>query len=455
MTRHQPVKTDKVVKLDRWVCLKTHRDYAMSFFIARKRFIMKELKFKNVYGYQEIKDELNRIKSWYENEAILNNPKITLPKGILFYGTPGNGKTLFVREFIDNFDVPKFIIEGRNENTSLELKRVFEKAKKEKFAIVVIDELELLVPENSKEQRVLQQELDGVVQKGSILVLATTNHVRDVGTPLLRPGRFDRKIEVDKPNRESRREIFKHMLENLNIDISNINLEHVSKHCGSVSGAEIKAICNDVYLRCQNTSITEEEIERSYERVKNNELGVVPNTINDYRIAIHEAGHSLMTLHFKENWSFYCAKFVKNGGVSKSEEVKENFMTLEKRIQWIMIGFGGYLAEEVVFGKHDYGSWDDFETIREFCRQLVERSSYFGIKYNITESDRNADWRHETSRQRAKIERLTNKLMFRYERKVKRFLKKHIEELKRFANYMCENGSVGYRDVEKLCLANI
>ena len=150
-------------------------------FIARKKFIMKELEFKNVYGYQEVKEELNRIKSWFEDETILTNPKITLLKGILFYGSPGNGKTLFVREFLSNFNVPKYIIEGRNENTSLEIKRVFEKAKKEKFAIVVIDELELLVPEDSKEQRILQQELDGVVQKGSILVLATANRLSRVG----------------------------------------------------------------------------------------------------------------------------------------------------------------------------------------------------------------------------------------------------------------------------------
>lgn len=164
---------------------------------------MSELEFKNVYGYEEVKKELNLIKTWYEDETILNNPKIALPKGILFYGTPGNGKTLFVREFLNNFNVPKYIVEGRNENTSMEIKRMFEKAKKEKFAIVVIDELELLVEENSKEQRILQQELDGVVQKGTILVLATANNIRKVGDPLLRPGRFDKKIEISKPDRES------------------------------------------------------------------------------------------------------------------------------------------------------------------------------------------------------------------------------------------------------------
>ena len=415
---------------------------------------MKELDFKHVYGYQEVKEELNRIISWYEDETLLNNPRVTLPKGILFYGDPGNGKTLFVREFLNNFNVPKFIIEG-NEGTSLEIKHVFEKAKKEKFAIVVIDELELLVPEGSREQRVLQQELDGVVQKGSILVLATANNIYKVGSPLKRPGRFDKRIEIDKPNRESRKVIFKHMLLDLNIDISNINLEHVSKHCSSVSGAEIKAICNDVYLRCQNSSITEEEIELSYERVTRGDLGKTPSNANDYRIAIHEAGHSLMALHFKDNWSFYKAKLTNGGGITETEEVKENYMTLEKRAQSIMIGLSGYLAEEVVFGFHDFGSYDDIEKVHDLCRRMVERCFIYGIDYHITDAELSNDKHRETPHKRAKIEKLTYKLMKKYEKKAKCFLKRHKDELIHFAEYMCKNNYVGYRDISQLGLSSI
>ena len=417
---------------------------------------MNELEFKNVYGYEEVKKELNLIKSWYEDQSILENPKITLPKGILFYGAPGNGKTLFVREFLNNFEVPKFIIEGRNENTSLEIKRMFEKAKKEKFAIVVIDELELLVPEDSKEQRVLQQELDGVVQKGTILVLATANRINKVGTPLLRPGRFDKKIEIDRPDRDSRKEIFKHMLLNLDIDISDINFDHVAKHCKSISGATIKAICNDVYLRCKDSKITEEEIENSYERVDKDELGKVPHTANNYKIAIHEAGHALLAIHFKDNWSFYKAKFEEHGGSTEMEEVEEKMMTLEKRQQEIMIGFGGYLAEEIVYGYHDYGSASDYERVHDLCRRLVERSAIYGIKYHITSSEDEIDlWHRETKAQAAKIEKLTYKLMFKYERKVKRFLKQNKEALHRFATFMCQNNKVSYRDIDSLGLSNI
>ena len=409
---------------------------------------MKDLVFEKVYGYQEVKDELNRIKNWYENEDFLNNPKITLPKGILLYGRPGNGKTLFIREFINNFDCPKFIIEGRNDNTALEIKRMFEKAKKEKFAIVVIDELELLVDKNSREQRILQQELDGIEQKGSILVLATANDIDEVGAPLKRPGRFDKKIEIDKPTRSSRADIFKNMLLDLETDISNINFEHVSKHCTNVSGAEIKAIVNDVYLRCQNSQITEEEIELSYERVKKGDIGKKPSTVNNYKIAIHEAGHALMAIHFKENWSLYKAQFTQNGGSCEIEENEEEYSTLQKKIQDIKIGLGGYLAEEIVFGYHDFGCYEDLEKAHDICRRFIERCAVEGIEYHITNSSHCVDsWHVETPRLRAKIEKKTYALLKKYEKEVKRYLKAHLSELKSFANLMCKQGYVSYRDI--------
>ena len=415
---------------------------------------MKELMFENVYGYPEVKNELNRIISWYENKEFLTNPKITLPKGILLYGNPGCGKTLFVREFINNFDCPKFIIDGKSDNTSLEIKRVFEKAKKEEFAIVVIDELELLVPEDSKEQRTLQQELDGVEQKGSLLVVATTNRITRVGSPLKRPGRFDKKIEIDVPNKECRQEIFKSMLLDLGIDISDINLEHVSKHCTNVTGADIKAIVNDVYLRCQTSPINEEEIELSYERVNKGDIGKKPKEYNTYYTAIHEAGHSLMAIHFKENWALYKARFIDGGGYCEIEEVQERKMTLEKRIQSIMIGLGGIVAEHIVFGYHEYGGYSDVEKVHDYCRRLIERSSIYGTKYHITQAEESTDWHLETPRLRRSIEKKTYALMRKYEKKVKKYLTAHLDELKAFADLMCKQGYVSYRDIGRVVSVN-
>ena len=417
---------------------------------------MRELDFKHVYGYQEVKDELNRIIDWYDDETILNNPKITLPKGILFYGDPGNGKSLFVREFLNNFpNVNKYIIEGRKDSASQEIKNVFDKAKADKFSIVVIDELELLVPEDSREQRILQQELDGVVQKGKVLVLATANNIRKVATPLKRPGRFDKLIHIDDPDRESRKEIFKNMLLDLEVDVTDINFDHVAKHCKEVSGATIKAICNDAYLRNKDKPITEEEIEKSYERVENGDLGKAPRTLNNFKVAVHEGGHALLALHFKKNWALYKAVFTNEGGSTEIEEVEERYQTLEKRIQNIMIGFGGYVAEEVVFGYHDYGSASDFESVHDYCRRLIELSCIKGIQNHITDAQYNLPSHRETPRKRSHIERLTYRLMHKYESKVRRFLIKHKKDLVKFANHMCEHGYVSHRDVEKLGLGNI
>ena len=192
------------------------------------------------------------------------------------------------------------------------------------------------------------------------------------------------------------------------------------------------------------------------ERVDRDELGKIPHTANNYKIAIHEAGHSLLTLHFKDNWSFYKAKFEESGAVTEMEEVEEKMMTLEKRKQEIMIGFGGYLAEEIFFGYHDYGSASDFERVHDLCRRLVERSAVYGIKYHITESEHAVEsWHRETKALAAKIERKTYSLMFKYERKVRKFLLKNKDNLHKFATFMCENNKVSYRDIEKLGLSNI
>jgi len=409
---------------------------------------MKELTFENVYGYQEVKNELNLIKSWYEDESVINDPNVALPKGILLYGEPGVGKTLFVREFINNFDCPKYVIEGRNANAPLEIQGVFEKAKNDKFAIVVIDELELLVPKDSKEQRTLQQELDGIDQKGSILVLATANEMRGIGDPLKRPGRFDKKIEISTPDRKSRAEILKGVFSNLDVDVSHINFDFVSKHCQGASGAELKAIVNDVYLRCKNKVVTEEDIETSYERVRHNDIGKVPVTINNYRVAVHEGGHALLASIFKDNWAFYRTKFTSSGGTTETEEVIEKYMTLEKREQQIMIALGGYVAEKMIFGNHDYGSYSDIEKAHDFCRRLLERSAIKGLGYHITEAENSNQWHLETPRKRASIERKTYSLLRKYERKTIKYLKPHIDSLKRFADLMCQQGYVSYRDVE-------
>ena len=116
----------------------------------------------NIYGYSEIKDELYRIKGWLENKSFTNNPKINLVNGILFYGAKGLGKTMMMKEFMASFDCPKYIIEGNMDNVCEEIADVFDQAQKNDFSIILIDEIDTLVENDPKLERILLSSLDGI-----------------------------------------------------------------------------------------------------------------------------------------------------------------------------------------------------------------------------------------------------------------------------------------------------
>ena len=158
--------------------------------------------FEKIAGYEVVKEELIRIRDWFLNKDILNNENIRLPKGILFHGTPGNGKTLFIKEYANSFNVPIINIEGNNENTAKEIHDSFTKSKEYDLSIILIDEIDNLIGSNENNERALKAELDGVNSNKKVLVLATTNSIFKLSEPLLRSGRFDRVIAISRPDKE-------------------------------------------------------------------------------------------------------------------------------------------------------------------------------------------------------------------------------------------------------------
>ena len=420
----------------------------------RKDIVMNEkLKkeiFSNVCGYDDVKDELLLVKSWYQDDAILNDPLITLPKGIIFYGVPGCGKTLLMREYSNSFDCPKYVVEGNTSNVSDEIHNTFLKAREDKFAIVLIDEIDLLIAKNAQSLRVIQQELDGIDNKGSILVLASTNNFYDIPDSLLRSGRFDRKISINRPDRESRKELFIKFLTEFGISVNDINLDHIARVCARLTCSDVKAVCNDLYLRCK-TNVSTEEVEKSYHRILDDEYGDSTKINKNIRVAVHEVGHSLMALHFKENWSFYSAYFNNSGGYTIINELNENEDTVQKREQKIMISLAGYLAEEVIYKDHDVGSYSDYQKAFDLCTRLIERVCIKGIKHLIPSYSDNSD-RYESMKKREENEKLVQKLFNKYEKQVRKFLRKNKETINTLSNKMFENGRLTYKDITNVSL---
>lgn len=188
--------------------------------ISRNEFLTK------VYGYEGIKDELYEILGWYLNNDLEEDKKEFLPHGILFYGDPGQGKTLLMREFAKTFNYKIFVLEGDKENLDEVLVSTYKEAKKEeKGAIVIIDEVDRLVERDTKLERVLQTELDGFKKEGNVLTLASANFYYDLPDSLVREGRFDRKYEIKVFNNKELKDIIKHLLKDRGFNIEKVDDE--------------------------------------------------------------------------------------------------------------------------------------------------------------------------------------------------------------------------------------
>lgn len=183
---------------------------------------------KNIYGYSQIKEELFLIQKWYFNSNNLGDKKTLLPKGLLFFGDPGEGKTLIVREYSKSFNYPIFIIEGNDDNVENEVISKYELARKENNAIIIIDELDRLIDKDNKLIRVLQSQLDGFRSNDNVLTLATANDYCNLPNALLREGRFDRKFRVSPNDKNDFKEIIKGFSSNVGFNFNDDEILELS-----------------------------------------------------------------------------------------------------------------------------------------------------------------------------------------------------------------------------------
>jgi len=405
-----------------------------------------EALFKNVYGYQAIKDELNIIREWLGNDEIISNPKLDIPLGILFEGEPGNGKTLLLREFANSFDCPKYIVSGQSSSITNELSDAFDNAAKDKFAIILIDEFDLLI-ESKTTQRLLQTKMDGIESRGRVLVIATTNHLWNIEDTLLRQGRFSRIINVGNPTKETREIMYHKYLEDLGVNTKKINAKHLANiSSSSVSGADIKAVCNDAYLR-KGANVKTEDIEMSYDRIVRKEYSLTyakPHSF--YHSALHEAGHILLTV-CSPYYQFYRAcVYSDSNAVTATYELDENENNFQKTMSYFRIGLGGYCSEKIFLKNNCLGSNSDLDKIFKSARCLVEKYGASGTKYFV-QSYRNNDNRYDSMKHKDKINQKMVKIINKNERIVTKFLKTHKKALLNIANLLDNKSSISFEDV--------
>jgi cell division protease FtsH len=356
-----------------------------------------QITFKDVAGLEEAKEEVQEIVEFLKNPSKFTILGGKIPKGALLVGPPGTGKTLLAKAVAGEADVPFFSLSGSDFVEmfvgvgAARVRDLFKQAKAKAPCIIFIDEIDAVGRSRSKgsmpggnDEREntlnsLLVEMDGFGTDSGVIILAATNRPDTLDSALLRPGRFDRQISIDKPDINGRTQIFQVHLKPLTLG-PDVDAKKLSAQTPGFAGAEIANVCNEAALiaaRRDKKFITNQDFTDAIDRVigglekKNKIISPGEKRI----VAYHEAGHAI------SGWFLeHCDPLVKVSIVPRGVAAlgyaqylpKEQFLyNTEQLIDEMCMALGGRAAEELVFGKISTGALSDLERITKMAYSIV------------------------------------------------------------------------------------
>lgn len=371
----------------------------LSIFNAGKnkaRKVISKVKFTDVAGIEEEKDELIELVDYLKNPQKYSNCGARVPKGVLLEGPPGTGKTLLAKAVSGEAGVPFYSISGSEFEEifvgvgASRIREMFADAKKTAPCIIFIDEIDAVGRKrmssfggatNEQTLNQLLVELDGFDENSGIIVIAATNMVDILDPALLRPGRFDRKIQIALPDLKSRVAILKLHARNKNIS-SSVDFERLAQRTPGFSGAQLENVLNEATIlavRNNTKVVTLEIIDEAIDRVIGGPAKKSKQyTIRDKNIvSYHEAGHALIGMKVASASKVQKVTIIPRGSaggytiVTPNEEIM--FHSREHLMANITGFLGGRASEEIKFGKDKIttGAHDDLEKATYTARHMV------------------------------------------------------------------------------------
>ncbi|MBO6755117.1 MAG: ATP-dependent zinc metalloprotease FtsH [Roseibium sp.] len=358
-----------------------------------------ETTFADVAGVDEAKRELQEVVDFLQDPAAYGRLGAHVPKGILLVGPPGTGKTLLARAVAGEAGVPFFSISG-SEFVEMfvgvgaaRVRDLFEQARKAAPAIIFIDELDALgrarggniMGANDEKEQTLNQllaELDGFDPSSGIILLAATNRPEILDQALLRAGRFDRQVLVDRPDKTGRLAILKVHIKKIRIE-PDLDLQQVAQLTAGFSGADLATLVNEAALLAtrQNASVVmlahfTEAIERVIAGLEKRSRLLSKDERRT--VAYHEMGHALVAANLRGVDPVHKISIIPRGigalGYTMQRPTEDRFLLsvedLENRMTVLM---GGRAAEEIMFGEVSTGASDDLQKVTEIAREMVTR----------------------------------------------------------------------------------
>ena len=362
----------------------------------------KEKTFKDVAGLVEEKEQLEEIVDFLSNPSKYTKLGARIPKGVLMEGPPGTGKTLLAKAVAGEAGVPFFSISGSDFVEMFvgvgasRVRDLFAEAKKNAPCIVFIDEIDAVARRrgsglggghDEREQTLNQMlvEMDGFGINEGIIVMAATNRVDILDPAILRPGRFDRKVVVGRPDVRGREEILQVHAAGKPL-AEDVNLQEVAQTTAGFTGADLENLMNEaaiVAAKDNRAYIMDEDIKKSFIKIG---IGAEKKSKiiseRDKKItAFHEAGHAILFHVLPDVGPVYTVSIIPTGqgaaGYTMPLPEKDDiFLTRGKMLQDIMVGLGGRIAESLAFDDVTTGASQDIKMVTETARNMVTKYGF-------------------------------------------------------------------------------
>ena len=461
----------------------------MNFGKSRARMVTDKDKlssFKDVAGLHEEKESMEEIVDFLKHPERFNELGARIPKGVLLEGPPGTGKTLLAKSVAGEAGVAFFSISGSDFVEMFvgvgasRVRDLFEDAKKHTPCVVFIDEIDAVARKrgsglgggHDEREQTLNQllvEMDGFSSNSGIIVLAATNRVDILDPAILRPGRFDRKIMVGRPDVRGREEI-------LNVHVKNkplsddVDLHEIARTTAGFVGADLENLMNEAAIaaaRDDRKFITRDDIDKSFIKIGiggEKKSLLIPE--KERKIcAYHESGHAILFHLLSEVGPVRLVSIIPNGrgagGYTMPLPENDNvFLTKKKMLQDIMVSFGGRIAEELVFGDITTGASQDIKQATSTAQAMVVKfgmSDKVGlINYEVDNNEEvflGRDLGHSRSyseKMATMIDKEVRKIIEECYQEAKKIIVENIDILHRSANLLLEKERVERKEFEAL-----
>ena len=366
------------------------------------------IRFADVAGEDEAKAELEEVVDFLKNPARYTEMGARIPKGVLLVGPPGTGKTLLAKAVAGEAGVPFFRMSGADFVEmfvgvgAARVRDLFKQAKEKSPCIIFIDEIDAIgrkrsdasIGGNDEREQTLNQllvEMDGFDSRTGVIILGATNRAEVLDPALLRPGRFDRQVLVDKPDLDGREAILKIHTKNMKLD-SGVNLRKIAQGAAGLAGADLANICNEAALqavRLRHESVTQEDFEEAIEKsiAGLQRKSRVLDEKERIRVAYHETGHALTAYLTPGSSPVAKISIIPRGfgalGYTLQYPTEDRFLLSESELLGsVDVMLGGRAAEEVIFGDISTGASNDISRASDTVRQMI-------TDYGMSEKFRN------------------------------------------------------------------